>query len=129
MPVVGVPDCLSHQVRQTIENPDCSSFLCNNIGYFDDWKAMGEYRICKQYLALCVCLQLFKITKFTSQLVPKMGLMSNVLRHAAIDIFFFALVFFNSLLAFSTMLYVQVRVPLSWMASRMASLMASRMAC
>jgi len=95
-------------VVDAIEHPDCSSFLCNNIGYFDDWRIMLEYRRTKQWLSLCVCLQLFKITKFTAALVPKMGLMSNVLRIAAIDIFFFGVVFFNSLIAFSSMLYVQL---------------------
>jgi len=125
-------------VHAAILEEDCSSFLCSKLGYFDDWKVvrsvcarcmnaddnqstllcaihamltrqvMDEYRRTKQYLALCVCLQLFKITKFTAALIPKMGLMSNVLRQAAVDILFFGVVFFNSLIAFSCMLYVQL---------------------
>ena len=37
-----------------------------------------------------------------------MSLMSNVLRIAAVDLLFFGIVFFNSLIAFSMMLYVQL---------------------
>ena len=95
-------------VDAALHNPDCSSYVCSTLGYFDDWRLMGEYRTMKQYLSICVCIQLFKITKFTSALVPKMGLMSNVLRTAAVDLFFFGIIFFNSLIAFSCMLYVQL---------------------
>ena len=87
---------------------DCASYLCQDVGYFDDWRLMDAFRKTKQFLSLCVCVQLFKITKFTSALIPKMSLMSNVLRIAAVDLLFFGIVFFNSLIAFSCMLYVQL---------------------
>ena len=60
------------------------------------------------YISLCVCIQLFKVIKFTSQLVPKMSLMTSVLRQCVVDLFFFGVVFFNSVIAFSMMLYVQL---------------------
>ena len=95
-------------VHNSIKNPDCSSYLCDKMGYFDDWKLMAEYRDAKKYLSLCICIQLFKVIKYLSQLVPKMSLMTSVLRTCVIDLFFFGIVFFISLVAFSMMLYVQL---------------------
>jgi len=95
-------------VQNSIKNPDCSSYLCDQMGYFDDWKLMAEYRDAKKYLSLCICIQLFKVIKYLSQLVPKMSLMTSVLRTCVIDLFFFGIVFFISLVAFSMMLYVQL---------------------
>ena len=46
-----------------MDNHDCSSYLCSSVGYFDDWRTMGAYRMTKTYLSLCVCIQLFKIQK------------------------------------------------------------------
>merc|ERR1719409_2345932 len=64
-----------HAVQQSIHHPDCSSYMCATMGYFDDWQLMSEYRDMKRYLSLCICIQLFKIIKYLSQLVPKMSLM------------------------------------------------------
>ena len=99
------------EVRRTqelIRVADCSSYLCKDVGYFDDWQLMGSFRTCKTYLSLCVCIQLFKCLKFASALVPKMGLATNVLRQCAVDLLFFGVTFVISMLAFSMMLYVQI---------------------
>ena len=40
--------------------PDCSSYMCRDAGYFDDYKVMSEYRAMKLYFSLCVCIQLLK---------------------------------------------------------------------
>ena len=52
---------------------DCSSHLCSNVGYFDDHELMASYRSTKLYLALCICLQLLKLLKVFSSLVPRYG--------------------------------------------------------
>ena len=95
-------------VQKLITNRDCSSYLCQQVGYFDDWELMGSFRTCKTYLSLCVCIQLFKCLKFASALVPKMGLATNVLRQCAVDLLFFGVTFVISMLAFSMMLNVQI---------------------
>ena len=56
-----------------------------------------------------VC-QLLKIIKFGSALVPKMELAPSVLARAFPDLLLFGLVFLISMLAFSTLFYVQVIV-------------------
>ena len=89
-------------------NRDCSSYLCTEVGYFDDWRLMNSFRQCKTYLSLCVCIQLFKCLKFASNLVPKMGLATNVLRKCVVDLLFFGVTFIISMLAFSMMLCVQI---------------------
>lgn len=86
----------------------CHSYACSQLGYFDDWKSMSIFRNVKLYLSLNVCLQVFKFLKFFSQLVPKMGLSTNVLRICAIDLIFFMVSFVITLLAFSMMLFVQL---------------------
>ena len=91
-----------------VDQRDCSSYLCRDVGIFDDWLAMGTYRDCKLFLSFCVCIQLFKILKFASQLVPKTGLATAVLRKAAVDMIFFLFTFVISMLAFSMMLYLQL---------------------
>jgi hypothetical protein len=95
-------------LTHTLDNPVCGSYFCREMGYFDDWQAMSEARTLKQLLSLCLCIQLFKLTKFTSQLVPKMSLMSSVLRTCVIDLTFFSIVFMNSIVSFSSMLYISV---------------------
>ena len=55
-----------------------------------------------------MCIQLLKIIKFTSVLIPKMDLAPLVLKKALPDLVFFMIVFVISLLAFSTMFYVQL---------------------
>mmetsp|Transcript_6166 Transcript_6166/g.10351 ORF Transcript_6166/g.10351 Transcript_6166/m.10351 type:complete len:764 (+) Transcript_6166:170-2461(+) len=98
---------LQHVLRK-IEHRDCSSYLCEQVGYFDDWELMASYRTMKTLLSLCVCIQLFKILKFAAILVPKMGLATSVLRKCAMDLLFFGVVFVISMLSFSTMLYIQI---------------------
>jgi len=82
--------------------------ICQSIGFQDDWQSMETVRNAKLYLSLCVCIQLLKIIKFTSALVPKMGLAPSVLRKAFADLVFFGVVFFISVIAFSTMFYIQL---------------------
>lgn len=95
-------------VRHSIEAADCSSYLCSQVGYFDDWRLMSEFRSAKLYLSICMCIQLLKILKFADALVPKCGLAINVLRACAVDLIFFGMSFIVSMLAFSMMLYVQL---------------------
>ena len=90
------------------ENRDCTSYMCSAMGHYDDWRAMGEARSLKQFLSLCLCMQLFKLIKFSSQLIPKMSLMSSVLRGVAVDLLFFGVVFFNCIISFSSMLFLTV---------------------
>ena len=95
------------QYLTEVVNVPCSP-LCERIGYLDDWQAMRTIRTGKFYLSLCVCIQLLKIIKFTSALVPKMDLAPSVLKKAFPDLVFFGIVFAISLFAFSTMLYIQL---------------------
>jgi len=82
--------------------------LCQEVGYQDSWEVMSTIRDGKFYLSLCVCIQLLKIIKFTSALIPKMDLAPLVLKRALADLIFFGLVFLISMLAFSTMFYIQL---------------------
>ena len=92
-----------------LSEPLCAaSYLCRHVGYFDDWRLMGEYRLLKQFLSLCLSVQLFKIIKFTSELIPKMGHMTEVLRVCLVDMIFFSGVFAISIISFSAMLCLQV---------------------
>ena len=99
------------KLQQVVEyegSRDCTSYLCAQVGYYDEWELMGAFRDAKTLLSLCVCIQLFKILKFAAVLVPKMGLATSVLRKCALDLLFFGIVFIISMLSFSTMLYVQL---------------------
>ena len=58
-------------VEHSALHPECSSAMCRDAGYFDDWQLMGEYRQAKLFLSLCVCIQLLKVLKFASALIPK----------------------------------------------------------
>ena len=95
------------QYFRQVSEVRCSE-LCQRTGYRDDWEAMNTIRDGKFYLSLCVCIQLLKIIKFVSSLIPKMGLAPNVLRKAFADLVFFGITFFLSLFAFSTMFYIQL---------------------
>ena len=86
----------------------CTSELCSTVGYFDDWLVMGTFRQAKMLYSLCACIQLFKILKFASVLVPKMGLATAVLKKAVMDLVFFGVVFIISMMAFAMMLFVQL---------------------
>ena len=90
-----------------VGSPKCA-LLCQTIGYHDDWEVMETVRAGKFYLSLCVCIQLLKIIKFMSALIPKMGLAPSVLKKAFADLVFFGIVFAISMLAFSTMFYIQL---------------------
>ena len=89
-------------------NPRCTSYMCTQAGYYDDWELMAASRSTKLYLSLCVCIQLLKVLKFAGALIPKMGLASAVLRKCLIDMVFFTIAFLISMLAFSMMLFVQL---------------------
>lgn len=54
--------------------------LCERTGYQDDWQAMTTLKTGKLYLSACVCIQLLKIIKFVSALIPKFGLAPLVLK-------------------------------------------------
>ena len=56
-------------------------------------QVMTTLRTSKQFLSICVCVQLLKVAKFTSALVPKMGLAPLVLKKALPDLIFFGFVF------------------------------------
>jgi len=95
-------------IDETPENTACTSYICGEVGYFDDWKVMSAFRDAKTTVSLCVCIVMFKILKFAGVLVPKMGLATAVLKKAAIDIAFFGIVFIIAMLAFSMMLHIQL---------------------
>jgi len=83
---------------------------------------MSTIRDGKFYLSLCVCIQLLKIIKFTSALIPKMDLAPTVLKKALADLVFFMLVFLISMFAFSTMFFIQLGPFLADFASQEAAL-------
>lgn len=89
-------------------NPRCNSYLCTQVGYYDDWELMAASRSTKLFLSLCVCIQLLKVLKFAGALIPKMGLTAAVLRKCLVDMVFFSIAFAISMLAFSMMLFVQL---------------------
>ena len=68
-------------VAQNAE-PKCLASFCVSTGYHDDWQLMATARQSKTYLSLCVTIQFLKLIKFTSSLVPKMGLAPLVLKKA-----------------------------------------------
>ena len=92
---------------EQVANVPCAP-LCERTGYRDDWQAMSTIRDGKFYLSLCVCIQLLKVIKFISALVPKMGLAPSVLKKSFADLVFFGIVFFISLAAFSQMFFIQL---------------------
>ena len=82
--------------------------LCATVGYKDDWELHTTLRMAKQNLAMCVCIQLLKIVKFSSVLVPKMGLAPLVMKKALPDLVFHSSVFVISMIAFSTCFFIQL---------------------
>ena len=84
------------------------SVLCQGVGFQDDWELFVTMKAAKKYLSLCTCIQLLKIVKFATELIPKMGLAPSVLKRALPDICFHSLVFLISMVAFSSMFYVQL---------------------
>jgi len=88
-------------------DPGCS-LICENVGFVEDWQPFDTYARAKTYLSMCVCIQLLKTTKFLTVLVPKLDLAPIVLKKALPDLVFFMAVFGISLVAFSTMFYVQL---------------------
>jgi hypothetical protein len=93
------------QYESQVNNVPCSP-LCERTGYQDPSLVMSTIRDGKFYLSLCVCIQLLKIIKFTSALVPKMDLAPLVLKKALADLVFFGIVFLISMISFSTMFYI-----------------------
>lgn len=49
----------------------CTSELCETVGYFDDYSLMSAYSNAKRIFSICICLQLFKLLKLFSALVPR----------------------------------------------------------
>ena len=92
---------------EAVRNPVCGE-ICTTIGFLDDHVQAMDARSLKFILALCVCVQLLKIMKVSSILVPKMGLTPSVLKKALPDMIFFSFVFAVSLFAFSNMLFIQL---------------------
>ena len=92
---------------KNVRNPNCGE-ICTTIGFIDDHVQVVDARWLKYLLALCVCVQLLKIMKISSVLVPKMGLTPSVLKKALPDMIFFSIVFAVSLFAFSNMLFIQL---------------------
>ena len=43
--------------KAAMDTRDCSSYMCTQVGFFDDYLAMGIVRQAKVYLSLCVCIQ------------------------------------------------------------------------
>jgi len=102
----------------------CSSTLCKRVGYQDHWEVMAVNGDAKSYLALCVCIQLLKVIKFSAMLVPKMDLAPQVLKNALPDLIFFGIVFGISLLAFSMMFYVTLGPVMADYSNQVASVVA-----
>ena len=88
--------------------PIACSQLCTTVGYIDDYEAYYLLVFAKKYLSMCACIQLLKVAKFASALVPKMGLAPTVLKKALPDMVFFGAIFFISMVAFSTLFYIQL---------------------
>ena len=95
-------------VRQLQSERDCSSYLCTEVGYFDDWELMDQVAVSRRYFAMNICIQMLKVVKFTSTLVPKMSLATDTLRQCLSDLIFFGMVISITVLAFSNMLYIQL---------------------
>ena len=104
-----------------VRNPDCGE-ICTTIGFIDDHMQAVDARWLKYLLALCVCVQLLKIMKISSALVPKMGLTPSVLKKALPDMIFFSLVFAVSLFAFSNMLFIQLGTGMKEFSTQFTSL-------
>ena len=96
-----------HAYLALVDTNSCGSF-CQSVGYRDNSAVMVAARDLKTYLSLCVTIQLLKVIKFCSALVPKMGLAPMVLKKALPDIVFFVAVFLLTLVAFSQLFYVQL---------------------
>jgi hypothetical protein len=58
---------------------DCSSALCQQIGYYDDWELMKFTRDTKSFLALCVCIQLLKV-KRSDEAAPRRMIIIQILQ-------------------------------------------------
>jgi len=104
-----------------VRNPVCGE-ICTTIGFIDDHVQALDARWLKYLLALCVCVQLLKIMKISSILVPKMGLTPSVLKKALPDMIFFSLVFAVSLFAFSNMLFIQLGTGMKEFSTQFTSL-------
>ena len=106
---------------EAVRNPVCGE-ICTTIGFLDDHVQAMDARSLKFILALCVCVQLLKIMKVSSILVPKMGLTPSVLKKALPDMIFFSFVFAVSLFAFSNMLFIQLGTGMKEFSTQFTSL-------
>jgi hypothetical protein len=94
-------------VERLLKARDCEgSYLCRELGYFDDWQLMGEYRWLKELFSFNLCVQLLKVAKYSSALIPKMSIATDTLRHAMVDMLFFALTVGITIFSFSSLLWV-----------------------
>ena len=65
--------CMSAQILSIEEqllagqHAYCTSYLCKEVGFFDDWRLMGDYRSAKIYISLAVCIQRLEAIKLTSR--------------------------------------------------------------
>ena len=82
--------------------------VCSSVGFQDDWEVALTAKGAKRYLSMCVCIQLLKIIKFASELVPKMGLVPRVLKRALPDLIFHSTIFIISMASFSTLFYIEL---------------------
>ena len=101
-------------------NPMCSP-ICQTLGHQDNYVSFDAARSTKDFLSLCVCVQLLKIMKLAAIHVPKMGLAPAVLKKALPDLVFFGFVFSISMLAFSSMFYIQLGAVLEGYSTNMGS--------
>ena len=106
---------------EAVRNPVCGE-ICTTIGFLDDHAQAMDARSLKFILSVCVCVQLLKIMKVSSILVPKMGLTPSVLKKALPDMIFFSFVFAVSLFAFSNMLFIQLGTGMKEFSTQFTSL-------
>lgn len=79
--------------------------VAEGVGFRNHHSICKMYSWARQSMAINACLQILKIMKFTNQLVPKMGLLSAVLLHAAPDLLYFTITFGISLVSFAVSFY------------------------
>merc|ERR1711871_1396785 len=109
------------EIAQNENHCDVSSFtyrLRTELGVVDQWDLFAQNLMAKTTLSANACLQILKIIKFTNEMVPKMSLLTRVIRAGAVDLFFFTFVFGLSVISFAMLaipfllcLYLAINVP------------------
>lgn len=84
------------------------SRITKEMGYYDAWEVYAAFASTKFLLATCVCIEILKVIKFTNIIVPKMGLMTDVLHRGFLDLLFFSFVFCICLFAFNMLFFIQL---------------------